>query len=558
MQLPQPQARPFNNIAGDIETGTLLIPQFQRDFVWSMKKSAELMDSILKGYPIGTFILWHTQERMRSVRGIGGQKFPVAGENDFVDFVLDGQQRLTSIYACLKGLSVSRDSGRTDNFENIFVDLKACGDEPIVRTDIAPLEHRHCVSIKLLCEGFSPDLAKLDKKYHDKIRDYYKRITAYSYSIIQLSNAPLDVATEVFTRINTAGKTLDMFDVMVAKTYDQNQKFDLAEKWGQLKDYLGEVGYETISPMTVLRTVALIAERDCQKTTILKMDRKKFIQYWDRTEEAIKAAVDYFRDTCRIPVSKLLPYDALVASYAWFFSRQNTPPDDEQTKLLQDFFWRVALSQRYTSSLESKLAEDTHHMEAFHGKKAANYHARWGVNASADYVIEHGNFSIGRAYIKAILCLYCYMKPRPFNNNGREVILDNSWLKQTNSKNYHHFFPKEFLKKRGEKPKKINHIVNITIVDDFLNKKEIRSQAPSIYMKRYRDKNPSLAETMRTHLIGDLDKFGVFEDDYDKFRRQRAEMISQELTARLIPHRMDGKKAYSIDDDEEEEEPDAK
>jgi len=71
MDLPEPASRQFSNLINDITTGSLKIPQFQRDFVWNIKKSSELLDSIVKGYPIGTFILWKTKERLRAVKNIG-------------------------------------------------------------------------------------------------------------------------------------------------------------------------------------------------------------------------------------------------------------------------------------------------------------------------------------------------------------------------------------------------------------------------------------------------------------------------------------------------------
>ncbi len=68
MKLPEPVSRTFTGLISDIEKGQIKIPQFQRDFVWDIKKSAKLLDSILKGYPIGTFIFWKTKDRLRSVR----------------------------------------------------------------------------------------------------------------------------------------------------------------------------------------------------------------------------------------------------------------------------------------------------------------------------------------------------------------------------------------------------------------------------------------------------------------------------------------------------------
>jgi uncharacterized protein with ParB-like and HNH nuclease domain len=67
-----------------------------------------LIDSILKGYPIGTFVFWKTKERLRSVRSLGNQELSEPEKGESVDFVIDGQQRLTSLYACLKGVSIKK------------------------------------------------------------------------------------------------------------------------------------------------------------------------------------------------------------------------------------------------------------------------------------------------------------------------------------------------------------------------------------------------------------------------------------------------------------------
>ena len=93
MNLPEPKSLAFPSLFDDIERGQLKIPQFQRDFVWDLKKSRDLMDSIIKGYPIGTFIFWKTKERLRYVREIGNVLLKDPQKGDFVNFVLDGQQR---------------------------------------------------------------------------------------------------------------------------------------------------------------------------------------------------------------------------------------------------------------------------------------------------------------------------------------------------------------------------------------------------------------------------------------------------------------------------------
>ncbi len=91
------------------------------------------------------------------------------------------------------------------------------------------------------------------------------------------------------------------------------------------------------------------------------------------------------------------------------------------------------------------------------------------------------------------------------------------------------------MKGHGQDPWYVNHVANITIVDDYLNKREIKSKAPSVYMKAFKIENQNLGETMKTHLI-DLDTFGVWEDDYDRFFRERCKLVARKLRV-WIPKR---------------------
>jgi len=69
-QQPEPRNKKYRDLQSEIEKGEIKIPKFQREFVWSLDSTAKLLDSILKGYPIGTFIFWETSERLNSIRNI--------------------------------------------------------------------------------------------------------------------------------------------------------------------------------------------------------------------------------------------------------------------------------------------------------------------------------------------------------------------------------------------------------------------------------------------------------------------------------------------------------
>ena len=192
MKLPEPQTRTFSSLVGEIEKGQIKIPQFQRDFVWTMQKSAGLVDSIIKGYPIGTFILWRTKERLRSVKDIGKQKLPDPEQGELVDYVLDGQQRLTSLFASLRGITLAREDGRKDDFSEIFIDLDAEESGQIVITDLEGKNEKSLISIKALLTGNFTLLASYPQEYHEKLNTYKSRIESYQYSIILVKDAPIE------------------------------------------------------------------------------------------------------------------------------------------------------------------------------------------------------------------------------------------------------------------------------------------------------------------------------------------------------------------------------
>jgi len=538
MNLPEPLPKQFLSLMDDVSSGRLKIPQFQREFVWEIKKSASLLDSVVKGYPVGSFIFWKTRERLRSVKNIGNLNLPEPAKGDYVNFVLDGQQRITSLFATVKGEKIVRDNGKEEDFSEIYIDLEAKEDEKIVTNEIEDKEKEQLIKLTDLLYGDLTSLVQFPAKYHSKLAEYKKTIESYNYSVIQVGDVPIDVASEIFTRVNEGGKPLSPFEIMVAKTYDHEKNFDLAEKFDQLVDTLKKVDYETISNATVLQIAALILTKECKRKIILNLNKEKFIELWGKVTDAVESAVGYFKDYYRIPVSQLLPYNALVVPFAYFFYHHNDKPTGDKQKYLQDFFWRVALAGRYSSAVESKLAQDIKKIDKILNDELPKY--EWPINTSPEFIKDNGWFNAGSSYIKAILCIYAHHQPKSFIDDSL-INIDNNWLKQANSKNYHHFFPKAYLSKLNEDERKINHILNITIVDDFLNKRKIRDNPPSEYMTKFKKDNPNLSETMKTHLITDLEKFGVWTNNYHSFFEKRGEIVSREIEKRIIKQIIDEK-----------------
>lgn len=533
---PKPDSKKYSDLITEIQNGVIKIPKFQRDFVWSIDKTAKLLDSILKGYPIGTFILWQTDERLNDIKNVGNLEIPQTPEGTKVQYVLDGQQRITSLYAAYLGASIQKiGEKKITNYSDIVVNLdtdinengdhvisaEPTGEKFISLNDVLNFSYSKG---RELSENFSEeDLEKIDS--------YSTAFKTYEFSTVLLRKEDVDSAIEVFTRINTGGQTLTLFEIMSAKTYDENQDFDMQSKWGDFVKELKEIKYDGVSSTVVLNLLSLVLSRttECKRKIVLMLDKQDIINTWDDAISALKDSIDYFRTTYRIPVSQLLPYDSLLVPFSYFFYYKKDKPNATQKKLLEEFFWRMSLSFRYSSSAESSLAQDIKRINKILKNDERPDYSEIKVYLESPQSLIDTNFSAGNSYCKAILCLLAYNEPKDFRDNGK-VILDNSNLKMASSRNYHHFFPKAYLKNNTKFNS--NSVINITFVSDHLNKRKIGSKSPSTYIGEFKDENALINTALNSHLI-DINGFGIESDDYEVFLQSRSNNIYNELKARI-------------------------
>ena len=533
---PKPDSKKYNDLISEINKGEIKIPKFQRDFVWSLDKTASLLDSILKGYPIGTFILWETKQRLNDIKNIGNLSLAPVPEDIKIQYVLDGQQRITSLYAAYLGAQITKaGEKKVTNYSNIYVnlDLNLNDNEDAIITHEKP-EESNFISLSDVLH-FNERFIEIKNNYDDdlitKINKYHNIFQSYDFSTVVLRKDDIDSAIEVFTRINTGGQTLTLFEIMSAKTYDEERGFDMQKNYDDLIKELSAVQYETVFSSILLFIVSVIISKngECKRRVILSLDKNEIIDVWDEVIECLKESIQYFKSVYKIPLSSLLPYDSLLVPFSYFFYRNNKErPQGNQIKYLEEFFWRASLSQRYSSATESKLAQDIKRINLIIDNQRPEY-KDFNIQITPQNLVEY-QFSAGNSFCKAILCLLCYEEPKDFLDNGK-VNLDNNYLRRAYSKNYHHFFPKSFLKKNfiGNE----NSLMNITLVSDKLNKKKIGSKAPSDYIEEFSNSNELLEETLKTHLIEGIDKFGISSDDYSLFVKERAKLINRKLESRL-------------------------
>lgn len=544
---PDPIPKSYDKLLSKLEDGDYQIPKFQRDFVWEKSKVALLIDSILKGYPVGTFILWKTKDKLNSLKKIGNTIFKDPPKDDYIYYVLDGQQRMTSLYLAINGIETEY-----DNYSELYIDLDKTKltefkgkkeliidsnenicvvDKPQIYITVKDLMN---LSITEIINKFKQNLGIIQK-----IEILQKRIKDYRFSTIEVENQPIDVISDIFTRINTSGKELTLFEIMNAKVYDEKEKFILSDKCETLQKELAGSGYENLVEhgTVILQVMSACLGKDCKRKDILDINKQDFIRIWDSGVKAIKLAVDNFKSVYNIPVSKLLPYDSLIVPLSYLFFINNLNPDltNEQTKIFEKYMYRVALSQRFSSATETKLSADLKVMNKIKNAEAFNFEELVPLTLPRKKeelaeLIKNINFSTSNRFCIGILDIMVNKFPKKFSNNGN-VILDNSYLMRANSANYHHFFPKAYLATKGIQNE--NSIVNIVLIDNYLNQNEIRAKAPSEYIKDFTKENNKLAETLKSHLIDDINEFGIIDDNYEQFLTKRSLKIAEEIISKI-------------------------
>jgi hypothetical protein len=526
MRQPKPDSMDYPELLGQVEAGSIKIPDFQRPVVWDIAQTLYLLDSIARGFPIGSLIFWHTNEPMKSHRNVGNLPLREPPEGRAVSYVLDGQQRLTSLFASLKGATISGKPYR------VFCDLDSTSEEDVFSLD-RPDSGRF-VDLKDVL-GDDPQLAydnlsKDRKKRFNQIREAFR---LYKFSVIRIENQTLDTVCEIFTRINNSGTELDLFDLMVAKTWTTD--FNLRDRYDDLVGELETGRYEGLGQSAVIQAAACIIRNGCTRKLTLSIRREEMASAWPGIEQSIRLSVDFLRNKVGVPSWRLLPYQSVLAPIAYFFHKnQFKQPDAKQARYLSRYFWRASLTERYSSATESKIGYDLKDIDRLfeHGEVEETLFT-YPIALNDDDLIRC-QLSLGNAFCKTVLAFLASTRPLNLENNG-VVSVDNSNLARSNSRHFHHFFPRKHLRVKGVPQERADSVVNICLVPAESNL-HYSDSAPREYLEPLKRSNSALPSALETHLIGEWKEFGILEDDYDKFLDRRSAAIREGLERHFLTY----------------------
>jgi hypothetical protein len=511
----KPDTMNYAELMREIDGGILKIPEFQREFEWDIERALNLLDSISKGYPIGAFLLWETDEPFGYVRNIGGIELPEVPEGKDVCYVLDGQQRITSLYAAVKGATVdgkSYDATCDLDARGPQRDLFQCGAKPSrVRVRLADVIAEDPFSV----------YNKLTEKRQRRFHQIRSAFLSYRFPVVRVKNQPVEAVCEMFERVNTGGMELDIFDIMVAKTWSPD--FNLRDRWRKFSDELKPSGFNGMDPRVILQTIAAHLQGGIAEANIMAIGRDEIVSAWETTTQAIRLAIDFFGSTMNIAGVRLLPYPSCLVMLAHFFNLNGLMgADGEQSERLRTYYWRAGLDKRYSLEAGTRMAADLRLMKAIRDGKPNELKVEQPVSADD---VWNQQLRTGAAYTRALLSVLAQEGPVDIRNGGK-MTLDNSYLARANSRHYHHIFPKKWLATHGVE-EGVDSVANIMFVPAQANL-QIKDRPPSEYMHAYaRKAGKGWKKWLQTHLIDGWAAKAMMANDFDKFLDRRSTAIAK-------------------------------
>ena len=521
----------IRKVLDNISNGNIRIPTFQRGFVWEAESIAFLMDSIYKGYPFGTIQLWRTREQLKCEKKIGNFEIFNRDEDYPIDYVLDGQQRLTSIFGVFQTeIEVDQDE---DNPFNIYFDLDIednSQDSQFVafgRQDKIDIERYFPLNVlfdtvkyRNATEHFS-DVDTI--KRIDKLQEKFKEVSIPNQTLETNDKSKVAI---VFERINRRGVELDTLQLLIAWTW--SEEFDLQSKFEDLKQELEPHGFESVGTNVdlLLKITSAVISHNSNTDELILLNGETVRARFEEIRNGILGSIDFLKKNFKIESIKNLPYEHFLIPMSVFFSiegNRQLRTGSIQYKKIISWFWKSSFNKRYASSTNRKVNDDIKEMLVLKDNPTQSRIDQVPFNTVNADLFKEEVFGMNRVTSKAFVLLLVQNDPRNLVSGGKISL--GAVLKEYNKNEFHHIFPKAYLDSLDENQKRYdkNCLANYCILSRTENNL-IKDKKPSKYYADHMDQTSD-----KVLECAFIDKTAFINDDFQTFIDKRAESLMVKL-----------------------------
>ncbi|GLZ51352.1 DUF262 domain-containing protein [Actinomycetospora sp. NBRC 106378] len=352
----------LSTVLDQVDAGVMLLPEFQRGYVWNRDQVRGLMKSVYREFPVGALLVWETEVSADQTRG-GGVLAQVGGQRHLL---LDGQQRVTTLYGVIRGRAPGFFDGDASAFTGLHFNV-----ETEDFAFYAPMKMKNDARwldvTKLFLEGTAPSIGRLMAVTTDpqQLSDYMGRVARLhnvlnrDFHIEQITgpDKTIDVVVDIFNRVNSGGTKLSKGDLALARICSE---WDQARPW--MRHYLDEWAKRDyiFNLDWLLRSVTAVAVGRSQFSNLEDVSAEQF-------EQALKGTREHIEHLLGVAVERLgIDHDrVLFGRYAFpvlariLSQRENGRFHDgiEANKAMA-WYVQAAIRSRFTGSVETNLNKD--------------------------------------------------------------------------------------------------------------------------------------------------------------------------------------------------------
>jgi len=383
----EPTVMLLGDVLEDVARGRLRVPRFQRPFVWRPEQMLDLFDSIERGFPIGSILVWETTEPVASLEEVGDVPVEPAPSDRATSYVLDGHQRLSTLFGVL------RRQGRPPRAEDqrewkwrVYRDLEPKSADERYRHHRAqgtppaktPLNYLPVRSVNTTIDfiRFSRGLElaigdgqRLIELVNEAER-VAQRIRSYKVPLIRLRGGELSEAVEVYTRLNRRGVKMEADQVVSALTYRAGRS-TMSDDIETIAESVANTGFGELPRTALFRVLLAVAgESDVMSPrweTVASRLQNRLTEAIPAADQAIRAAVELLRKI-GLPLANLLPYAHQLVILAGFFHRlqeKRRPFAGNHELELGRWFWVTSWAGTYAGATSTTLRRALQEMRDF-------------------------------------------------------------------------------------------------------------------------------------------------------------------------------------------------
>lgn len=448
-----------SELIDEYHSGRLVIPEFQREYVWKRSRAPKLLDSLYKGYPISSLLVWSSDEEITARR-----RNPRPSRNA-VNWLIDGQQRVITLAKIKDG---------TDSGINVVFNPKT---EQFALPNAATRKDPNWVPLSELWDDVS---FRQHRKYfgdsrtdllHEDRFEKVRQILDYQVPIVNMFNYSFPDAVDAFKRINTLGVKLKKEDIESAEVAAKHSTFIRDEVAPFLKD-IHNKGYSRVNVMHLFRVCAFLAQPDGRNRTPLHaLSKKEVLAAWKRTEKATDEAIGLIRSEFGLVNMDILWSGALLVPVIALVATQS--PRDRNNEAIAGWVALASIAHRYSGSSETALDQDLRACSKDNPVRALLNNlksTRASLKATAN---DFRSSFLDRGSLLAMYIACKHKGIRDFFSGGPVILQPNV--------DRHHILPKgQFPEKRK---KSSDTIANIAFISGPTNK-SVSNTGPEIYLQQ--------------------------------------------------------------------------